>query len=79
MSTEPWGGHRLPKPLRQWEAKLVEVYLGRRDYWDAFREWIAGFQLADDAAQQVCDFARRRPPKSSNGRSSTAWRKLWRN
>ena len=43
---------------RQWETKLVEVYLGRRDYWDAFREFIAEFRLSEEAAEGVLDFAK---------------------
>jgi len=42
----------------QWEAKLVEVYLGRRIYWDAFRELIADFRLSEEAAARVLDFAK---------------------
>jgi HAD superfamily hydrolase (TIGR01509 family) len=43
---------------RLWEAKLVEVYVGRRDYWDAFREFIADFRLSQEAAGRVFDFAK---------------------
>ncbi len=47
-----------PAFCRLWEAKLVEVYLGRRDYWDSFRELIADFRLSEEAAGRVFDFAK---------------------
>lgn len=47
-----------PSLCRQWEDKLVEVYLGRRDYWEAFRELIADLRLSEEAAQRVFDFAK---------------------
>ena len=57
-------GDRLRLVCRQWEAKLVEVYLGRRDYWDAFREFIADFGLSQDAADRVLNFAKAKVRRS---------------
>ena len=35
-----------PAMCRRWEAKLVNVYLGRRPYWEAFEELLADLGLA---------------------------------
>ena len=61
---------------RQWEAKLVDVYLGCRDYWDAFHEFIADFRLSQQAAERAGSISRRpKPPRSKSGPCSTAWPK----
>jgi HAD superfamily hydrolase (TIGR01509 family) len=44
----------------RWEAKLVPVYLGRRDYWESFREFLGELGLAPHALAEVLDFARRK-------------------
>ena len=61
---------------RRWEARLVEVYLGRREYWDAFRELIADFGLSEEVAERVFDFAKAKAAEvEQRTLCSTAWRK----
>src|SRR5688572_30994724 len=45
--------------VRRWESKLVEVYLGRREYWDALAE-LLGELMTDDAAgvERMLSFGR---------------------
>lgn len=47
-----------PTLCRRWEAKLVDVYLGRRKYWDAFREFLGDLGLDEARAAKVLAFAR---------------------
>jgi HAD superfamily hydrolase (TIGR01509 family) len=42
---------------RRWEAKLVDVYVGRREYWNALEELLAEFGLSEAAQKEVLDFA----------------------
>lgn len=48
-----------PALCRRWEAKLVDVYVGRQAYWDAFGEFLGELGLAADAEADVLAFARR--------------------
>ncbi len=49
-----------PELCRRWEAKLVDVYLARREYWEAFREFMADLSLTDDAVDRAVAFARQK-------------------
>ena len=49
-----------PGFCRQWEAKLVEVYVGRKDYWIALGELFAQLGLTSEAVQAAAGFARRK-------------------
>ena len=44
----------------RWETKLVPVYLGRREYWEAFREFLGELGLAPGAMAEVLGFARQK-------------------
>jgi putative hydrolase of the HAD superfamily len=48
-----------PTLCRRWEAKLVDVYLGRREYWAALAEFLADLGLSEKLAADALDFARR--------------------
>ena len=48
-----------PGLCRRWETCLVEVYLGRREYWDAFRGFLADLGLEGDRLKRAVAFARR--------------------
>jgi HAD superfamily hydrolase (TIGR01509 family) len=47
-----------PQFCRGWEAKLVEVYLGRREYWAALTEFLAEQGLSEAAVANTIAFAR---------------------
>jgi HAD superfamily hydrolase (TIGR01509 family) len=49
-----------PQLCERWETKLVPVYLGRREYWEAFREFLGELGLAPDALAEALAFARRK-------------------
>lgn len=55
-----------PQLCRRWEAKLVDVYLARREYWEAFRELMADFQLEDDRLEEAVAFAQRKAAQSES-------------
>ncbi len=44
--------------VRRWEAELVPVYLGRKPYWDAFVDLLAGFSLDAARREEVAAIAR---------------------
>lgn len=45
---------------RRWERKLVEVYIGRREYWHTLREFVAELPLQATAVDETIAFARRK-------------------
>jgi HAD superfamily hydrolase (TIGR01509 family) len=45
---------------RRWEAQLVPVYLGRKPYWDAFADLLAGFSLDDGGREELTNIAHER-------------------
>jgi FMN phosphatase YigB (HAD superfamily) len=47
----------FPEFVRQWEAELVPVYLGRKPYWDAFGELLAKFALDQSQRDQIVAIA----------------------
>jgi HAD superfamily hydrolase (TIGR01509 family) len=47
-----------PQLCRGWEAKLVEVYLGRREYWAALTEFVTERGLSEAAVADTIAFAR---------------------
>ena len=49
-----------PTLCRRWEKKLVAVYLGRRPYWDAFRELMADFGLTGNKINEAEDAAKKK-------------------
>ncbi|MEN6457566.1 MAG: HAD family hydrolase [Thermoguttaceae bacterium] len=49
-----------PTFCRRWEAKLVDVYLGRRPYWEAFAEFMADLGLSPSKVEAAIAFAHRK-------------------
>ncbi|MCE5268679.1 MAG: HAD family hydrolase [Planctomycetaceae bacterium] len=49
-----------PTYCRRWEAKLVDVYLGRRPYWEALAELMTDFGLDATQAEAAIAFARQK-------------------
>jgi putative hydrolase of the HAD superfamily len=49
-----------PELCRRWEAKLVDVYLGHREYWEAFRDFLGERGLTADAVADVVAFSRQK-------------------
>jgi putative hydrolase of the HAD superfamily len=49
-----------PAFCRRWEDKLVAVYLGRRPYWEAFRELMADLGLTQEKIDAALEFAKKR-------------------
>jgi len=47
-----------PRLCERWEAKLVDVYVGRREYWSAFREFLDDLGLGPADAEDTIAFAR---------------------
>ncbi len=43
---------------RRWEQKLVAVYVGRREYWDTFHEFVTESPLVGRAVDETIAFAR---------------------
>ncbi len=51
-------GIDYPTLCRRWEEKLVAVYLGRRPYWNAFREFMADLGLMGNEINKAEDSAK---------------------
>jgi putative hydrolase of the HAD superfamily len=49
-----------PELCRRWEEKLAAVYVGRRPYWDAFREFMADVGLAGNEIDEAEDAAKKK-------------------
>ncbi len=49
-----------PELCRRWEEKLVEVYVGRREYWATFRQFVAELRPEEHAVEETLAFARRK-------------------
>ena len=45
---------------RRWETKLVDVYLGRREYWETFAEFLADLGLKEATVRETAAFAKRK-------------------
>jgi putative hydrolase of the HAD superfamily len=48
----------FPQFVRRWEGKLVEVYLGRREYWSALTELLGELLPDNPAVENVLAFGR---------------------
>ncbi len=55
-----------PTLCRVWEAKLVDVYVGRREYWDVFRELLGELGLEGDGIERTIAFGKQRATEIEN-------------
>ena len=58
-----------PELCRRWEEKLVNVYVGRREYWDALGEFLGEIGVGEDVFEEVIGAARQKAVEVGQGRA----------